>query len=174
MYEKAELAPWPISSIRVHAYTSKETESKRDLEELINMNAEATLKENIVSNLNIEYENDFAKANIVKIEEIMNETNLDLYSDKERSIIRDDMVKRLLKECQPEHDDNMWNVKEFYDFLSDEVGNMAEYVLNSLYLSMCAHVHMIFDNKEDTQPFHDMFIRMRVPNANKCSELIWW
>ena len=46
------------------------------------MNAEATFKENIVLDLNIENVNDFTKANIEKIEEITNETNLDLYSDK--------------------------------------------------------------------------------------------
>jgi len=139
------------------------------------MNAEATFKENIVLDLNIENVNDFTKANIEKIEEITNETNLDLYSDKkERNLVRDDMIKRLLKECQPEHDDNMWNIEEFSDFLSEEIGNMSEYFLNSLYLSMCNSICVIFDDKEDVQPFHDMMIRIRVPNVNKCSEIVCW
>ncbi|UAL08237.1 MAG: hypothetical protein KRP56_03040 [Candidatus Methanogranum gryphiswaldense] len=107
-----------------------------------------------------------------RINRIMDETDLDMEDSDERTEIVKRLANKLLTKCQPDAAPGTWGADQFYQFMEEEVGNMAYHVLGSLYESLCWHLVAEYDDgREDNEPFHDMAIMIRVPNVEQCRRM---
>jgi hypothetical protein len=122
-----------------------------------------------------EIENIDNEKTVLEIDRIFEGTNV---KTKFTADQRKDKISELMGMAQPQKSapgtmsmDELYRVMK--ESLVDASEKLAFYLLQCVYETACCEIIDQYEGCMDPEEYHDVVIRVRVPNADRCANIVW-